>query len=100
MISVNDDVKLKGAVTETGTGTFKIAISEFYLDGEWRKFAEPKEVEVGAEDYTNELTSMELYYIKQKAIKDAQSTSLDHGELEVVKSIAKKLSAASCPNKE
>lgn len=91
MIDVNDKVRLTGFVKETGTGTFTISVEEFFVDGEWFKFTEPRDIEVKSEEYTEELTSLELKYIKDKAVKDACSTTLCTDDLEVVKSIAKKL---------
>lgn len=91
MIDVKDNVRLVGEVSETGTGTFTISVKEFFVDGVWLKFKEAKEIEVTTEDYTEELTSLELAYIKEKAKKDATLSTLCTDDMEVVKSIARKL---------
>ena len=37
MINANDEVKLTGVVSTTGTGEFTVQVKEFYVDGAWHK---------------------------------------------------------------
>ena len=94
MINANDVVRLEGTVTTTGTGTFTVSITEFYVDGEWHKFTTAKTLEIASADYNDTLTTQEIAYVKTKADKDAASTTLTADELAVAKSIAKKLGGA------
>ena len=91
MITKDSEVLLKGVITDTGTGTFKVAINEFFVDAEWKTFNEPREMEINSDDYTSQFTSVELAYIKKKALDDVKKTTLCPEELAVVKSIASKL---------
>ena len=94
MINANDAVRLEGTVTTTGTGTFTVSITEFYVDGEWHKFTTAKTLDIASADYTDALTSLELAYVKAKATSDSTNTALTADNLAVAKSIAKKLGGA------
>ena len=37
MINANDSVKLTGSVASTGTGSFTVSVSEFFVDGAWHE---------------------------------------------------------------
>ena len=50
-----------------------------------------RDVVVKSEDYNDELTSLELNYIRKRAEKDSESATLCDDDMEVVKSIVKKL---------
>lgn len=91
MINANDEVKLTGVVSTTGTGEFTVQVKEFYVDGAWHKLTTPRDVVVKSEDYNDELTSLELNYIRKQAEKDSESATLCDDDMEVVKSIVKKL---------
>lgn len=95
MINTGDKVKLAAIVKETGTGTMTLSVKEFFVDGAWYKFTEPKVLEIGSEDYDNALTELELNYIKEQADKNSTSIALDKVELELVKSISKKLNGGT-----
>lgn len=95
MINAGDKVKLVAEVASTGAGVMNLAIKEFYIDGAWYKLSEAKELEISTDDYSNELTDMELMHIKQQADKDSQSIALDARVLEICKSISKKLSGGT-----
>lgn len=93
MINTNDNVKMNGVVTATGTGTFTVSVNEFYVDGAWHKLSEPHEFEISTEGYNNDFTSLELEYIKEVAERDSQSTTICEDEMEIVNSIVKKLNS-------
>ena len=95
MINANDTVRLEGTVTTTGTGTFTVSITEFYVDGEWHKFTTAKTMDIASADYDNALTSLELAYVKAKATSDSANAALDADSLAVAKSIAKKLGGSN-----
>lgn len=92
MIDVNANVKLNGVISEIGTGSFKISVNEFFVDGQWNRFKEPSVIEVTSADYDNHLTSNELSFLLEAA-KKAKQTNLCDDDKEVVESIIKKLSA-------
>ena len=91
MINANDDVKLKGTVQSTGTGTFTVAIDEFFVDGVWHKLTTPKTVDVAETDFTNDLTDTELEAVKVMAETAKTDTALSDCKQEVINSIVKKL---------
>ena len=91
MINTNDNVKMNGTVSVTGTGTFTVLVKEFYVDGAWHKLNEPRELEISTDGYNNDFTSLELEYIKNAAKKDSKSTTLCPDDIETVNSIVKKL---------
>lgn len=91
MINANDDVKLTGIVSATGTGEFTVQISEFFVDGAWHKLTGPREIVVQSSDYNDDLTSLELDYIRKQAEEDSKSATLCDDDMEIVKSIVKKL---------
>jgi hypothetical protein len=91
MINANDDVKLKGSVLSTGTGTFTVAIDEFYVDGVWHKLTEAKNVDIAEADFTNDLTATELEAVKKMAETASTDTALSDCKKEVIDSIVKKL---------
>lgn len=91
MIEVNASVKLNGTVSETGTGSFTISVGEFYTDGQWSRFVEPKTIEVATSDYDNHLTSSELEFLLGAALK-AKNTATTNCDKAVIESIIKKLS--------
>ncbi len=95
MINANDSVKLTGSVASTGTGSFTVSVSEFFVDGAWHKLETPRELEINTSDYTNDFTSLELKYIKEKAEADSKSSTLCEDDLEIVNSIVKKFSSAA-----
>lgn len=92
MIDVNSEVKLNGYVSEVSTGTFKISITEFLVDGEWRQFTEPRVLEVAGADYNNHLTTAELRFLLDAAKKVSSTSNLTMCDRAVVDSILKKLS--------
>lgn len=92
MIDVNSEVKLNGYVSEVSTGTFKISISEFFVDGEWRQFTEERVLDVSGSDYNNHLTTAELKFLLDAARKVSSTSNLTLCDRAVVDSILKKLS--------
>lgn len=91
MINANDEVKLTGTVSATGAGEFTVQVNEFYVDGAWHKLTTPRELVVQSTDYNDDLTSLELEYIRKQAEADSKSSTLCDDDLEVVNSIVKKL---------
>ena len=50
MINANDEVKLTGVVSATGTGEVTVQVKEFYVEWAWHKRAAPRDVVVKSED--------------------------------------------------
>lgn len=94
MINANDEVKLTGVVSATGTGEFTVQVSEFYVDEAWHKLVSPRDIVVQVADYNDDLTSLELDYIRKQAEEDSKSSTLCDDDMEIVKSIVKKLTVA------
>ena len=96
MINKKDPVRLNGIVTETGTGTFAVTVSEFYVDGAWHKLKEDKVLNfnIGEDDYDDALTSLELAYVKKVADKESKNTALSSDDIAIAQSISKKLGGA------
>lgn len=95
MINTKDDVKLTGSVSNTGTGEFTIQIKEFYVDGAWHKLNTPRDCVIQVGDYSDDLTSLELDYIRKQVEKDSKVSTLCDDDMEIVKSIQKKLTVTS-----
>lgn len=91
MINTNDEVKFVGTVKSTGTGTFTVAIEEFFVDNVWHKFIEAKELEINEADFNNELTTLELECVKELAQDKTTDTTLCDDKVAVINSIIKKL---------
>lgn len=91
MINANDDVKLKGSVLSTGTGTFTVSVDEFFVDGVWHKLNVAKNIDIAEADFTNDLTDTELEAVKDMAQLASKDTALSDCKKEVVDSIVKKL---------
>lgn len=91
MINASDEVKLNGVVKSTGTGTFTVSISEFFVDSVWRKLTEAKEIDIAEADFTDDLTETELECVKDMAETASTDTTLSDCKKEVVASIVKKL---------
>ena len=51
MIEIGSAVKFNGAVSAIDTGTFTVNIKEFFIDGQWKRFIEPRAVEIATTDY-------------------------------------------------
>lgn len=91
MIEVGSNVKFNGAVSTLGTGTFSTSVNEFFIDGQWKRFIEPKVVEISTTDYDNHLTSSELNFISTALERLQNNITFDEHEKEVAESIVKKL---------
>ena len=91
MIEVGSIAKINGEVTAIDTGTFTISINEFFIDGQWKRFIEPKVLEVATTDYDNHLTTSELNFISSSLERLMRNTNFEDCEKEVADSIIKKL---------
>ena len=96
MINKKDSVRLDGIVTETGTGTFTVVVSEFYVDGAWHKLKENNVLtfSINEDDYDDTLTTLELAYVKKVADKESKNTALSSDDIAIAQSISKKLGGA------
>ncbi len=91
MIEIGSAVKFNGAVSAIDTGTFTVNIKEFFIDGQWKRFIEPRAVEIATTDYDNHLTASELTFISNSLERLMRNTNFDENEKEVADSIVKKL---------
>ncbi len=91
MIEVGSTIKFNGAVSSIGTAAYTAGISEFFIDGQWRRFIEPKQISVATADYDNHLTASELAFLSSSLERLMRNTTFDEHEKEVADSILKKL---------
>ena len=91
MIEVGSVVKFNGSVSAIDTGTFSVNIKEFFIDGQWKRFIEPRIVEIATTDYDNHLTTSELTFISSALERLMRNTNFEDCEKEVADSIIKKL---------
>lgn len=91
MIEVGSAVKFNGAVSSLGTASFGVAINEFLIDEQWKRFIAPKQVEIATSDYDDHLTTTELNFITNTLEKMQSATNFNNFEKDVARAIVKKL---------
>lgn len=91
MIEVGSSVKFNGAVSSLGTAAFGVAINEFLIDEQWKRFITPKQLEIATADYDDHLTSTELNFITASLEKMQTTTMFNNIEKDVARAIVKKL---------
>ena len=83
MIELGSNVQFNGSVSSLGTAAFGVAINEFLIDEQWKRFITPKVVEIATADYDDHLTSTELTFISTTLERMQSSTNFnnfDHQE--------------------